>query len=132
MNKRTKPVSVQLTDSELKQLDEKVHKSGLSRSSYLRDLVHHSYVKPLPKIDYAGHTEQLREYGKRIDEIARVANSTGYFMADEYKEVMDELMTLLQKIVTEVEKPVPCPPVLPPENPRVWRPRKPHLQNDPK
>ena len=132
MNKRVKRVEVRLTDSERKLLDEKAHKSGLSRSSYLRDLILRSYVKPLPELDYLGYAEQLREYGKRIDKIARVANSTGYFMVDEYKEVMDAVMPLIRKIVEEVEKPVPCPPVLPPDNPRVWRPRKPRLQNDPK
>ena len=98
MEKRTIQVGVRLTDKELEKLDKQVKKSGLSRSSYLRDA-----------------------------QIARVANSTGYIMADEYKAAMAELMPLLDEIVAEAEKPMPPKPLEPPANPRVWRPRKPQV-----
>ena len=114
MEKRTIQVGVRLTDKELEKLDKQVKKSGLSRSSYLRDLVRRCEPRGTSHIDYAGYTARLKALGERIAQIARVANSTGYIMADEYKTAMAELMPLLDEIVAEAEKPMPPKPLEPP------------------
>ena len=127
MEKRTHQVGVRLTEKELEKLDRQVRKSGLSRSSYLRDLAHRCEPRSTSHFDYAGYTARLKALGERIAQVARVANSTGYIMVDEYKAAMEELMQLLDEIVAEAEKPLPQKPVEPPTNPRVWRPRKPQV-----
>ena len=127
MEKRTHQVSVRLTEKELEKLDRKVIKSGLSRSSYLRDLVHRCAPRSTSYIDYPKYTAKLKSLGERIAQVAWVANSTGYFMVDEYRSAMEELMTLLHDLVAEAEKPLPSKPIEPPANPRVWRPRKPQV-----
>lgn len=127
MEKRTHQVGVRLTEKELEKLDRQVKKSGLSRSSYLRDLAHRCEPRSTSHIDYAGYTARLKALGERIAQIARVANSTGYIMADEYRAVMEELKPLLDEIVAEAEKPLPPKPIELPANPRVWRPRKPQV-----
>ena len=127
MEKRTIQVGVRLTDKELEKLDKQVKKRGLSRSSYLRDLVYRCEPRGTSHIDYAGYTARLKALGERIAQFARVANSTGFIMADEYKAAMAELMPLLDEIVAEAEKPMPPKPLEPPANPRVWRPRKPQV-----
>ena len=105
MEKRTIQVGVRLTDKELEKLDKQVKKSGLSRSSYLRDLVYRCEPRGTSHIDYAGYTVRLKALGERIA----------------------ELMPLLDEIVAEAEKPMPPKPLEPPANPRVWRPRKPQV-----
>ena len=127
MEKRTHQVSVRLTEKESEKLDRKVIKSGLSRSSYLRDLVHRCAPRSTSYIDYPKYTAKLKSLGERIAQVARVANSTGYFMVDEYRMAMEELMMLLHELVTEIERPLPPKPLEPPANPRVWRPRKPQV-----
>lgn len=127
MEKRTHQVGVRLTEKELEKLDRQVKKSGLSRSSYLRDLAYRCEPRSTSHIDYAGYTARLKAIGERIAQIARVANSTGYIMADEYKTVMEELMPLLHELIAEAEKPLPPKTIEPPANPRVWRPRKPQV-----
>ena len=127
MEKRTIQVGVRLTDKELEKLDKQVKKSGLSRSSYLRDLVYRCEPRGTSHIDYAGYTARLKALGERVAQIARVANSIGFIMADEYKAAMAELMPLLDEIVAEAEKPMPPKPLELPANPRVWRPRKPQV-----
>ena len=127
MEKRTHQVGVRLTEKELEKLDRQVRKSGLSRSSYLRDLAHRCEPRSTSHIDYPKYTAKLKSLGERIAQVARVANSTGYFMVDEYRAAMEELIALLHDLVAEVEKPLPPKPLEPPSNPRVWRPRKPQV-----
>ena len=127
MEKRTHQVGVRLTEKELEKLDRQVRKSGLSRSSYLRDLAHRCEPRSTSHIYYPKYTAKLKSLGERIAQVARVANSTGYFMVDEYRAAMEELIALLHDLVAEVEKPLPPKPLEPPSNPRVWRPRKPQV-----
>ena len=104
MEKRTHQVGVRLTEKELEKLDRQVRKSGLSRSSYLRDLAHRCEPRSTSHIDYPGYTARLKSLGERIAKIARVANSTGYIMADEYKAAMEELMQLLDELHQQLFK----------------------------
>ena len=107
MRKRNIQVMVHLNSKEYQALMNKVKKTGLSRETYLRQLMNGYVPKELPPPDYHGMMRELNAIGNSINQIAARANATGFFLAEEYAGYMDEFRNAvrnIQRAVTQPEK----------------------------
>ena len=107
MRKRNIQVMVHLNSKEYQALMKKVKKTGLSRETYLRQLMNGYAPKELPPPDYHGMMRELNAIGNSINQIAARANATGFFLAEEYAGYMDEFRNAvlnIQRAVTQPEK----------------------------
>lgn len=107
MRKRNIQVMVHLNSKEYQDLMKKVKKTGLSRETYLRQLMNGYVPKELPPPDYLGMMRELNAIGNSINQIAARANATGFFLAEEYAGYMDEFRNAvlnIQRAVTQPEK----------------------------
>lgn len=107
MRKRNNRIWVRLTDQERESLDRRVKKTGLTREAYLRFLISGHVPREQPPPDYYAMMQELNAIGNSINQIARVANRTGFVKHVEYVRYMDEFRdaTLrIQQAVTLPEK----------------------------
>ena len=96
MRTRNIQIILRLTPAEHQALRKCVAQSGLSQSAYLRLLISGHVPKALPPIEYHKLLRQL--YANNMNQIAARANSTGFFLADEYARNADELRQALLEI----------------------------------
>lgn len=101
--KRDKHFSVRLTTDELKYLDQKVDKSGLSREAYIRKLIFDSEIKTAPSLDYFEMKRELSYIGNNLNQIARVANGTHNINSCFYNENVKMLENFFVKITNIIE-----------------------------
>lgn len=98
--KRTKTIKVRLTEDELKSLNEKVKLTGLSRENYIRALIEGHDINALPLDTFHTVIFHLRHIGSNLNQIARVANTTGKIDTQGYKENVKNL----NKEILEIRK----------------------------
>lgn len=103
----TKRFLVNVTEDELKHIDECVALSNLSRSQYTRMLYKKVIPRPCPSEELLETIQQLRRIGNNINQIAFVANGTGnidtMYFKDCFKEVQEEILVIKDLIL----KPIP-------------------------
>lgn len=105
MRKRNIQVMLHLDSKEYQTLEKKVRKSGLSRETYIRHLINGYAPKELPPPDYHSMMRELYAIGNSMNQIAARANATGFFLADEYAEYMNEFRKVTLGIQTAVMQP---------------------------
>ena len=98
--KRTKTIKVRLTEDELKSLNEKVKLTGLSRENYIRALIEGHDIKALPPDTFHTVIFHLRHIGINLNQIARVANTSGEINTQQYEENVKSL----HKEILEIRK----------------------------
>ena len=98
--KRTKTIKVRLTEDELMSLNEKVKLSGLSRENYIQSVIEGHDIKALPPDSFHTVIFHLRHIGNNLNQIARVANSSGEIDTQKYMENV----TSLNKEILEIRK----------------------------
>ena len=98
MLKRNRKVTFRLNEGEWRQLKGHVQKSGLSQEAYLRLLISGQRPKELPPIEYHALLRQLYAIGVNMNQIAARANSTGFFLAEEYNENAKALRNAILEI----------------------------------
>lgn len=85
MRKRNNRISLYLNDTELDRFNRKLKQTGLSRSTYLRQLIAGYGPTPMPDDRFWSYMNRISELADKIDEIAfRIGNS------DEIIEVLKE------------------------------------------
>ena len=97
--KRENKVTFRLTGEELRRLKGDVRRAGLSQEGYLRMLIGGHRPKELSPIEYLDLLRQLHAIGVNMNQIAARANSTGFFLAEEYAENTKAL----RKAVLEIQ-----------------------------
>ena len=97
---RTNTIKVRLTEDELKSLNEKVKLTGLSRENYIRALIEGHDIKALPPDTFHAVIFHLRHIGINLNQIARVANTSGEIDKVKYKENVKNL----NKEILEIRK----------------------------
>lgn len=102
--KRKNSFVVRMTDAELEKLDKQVFKSGLSREAYARSVLTSSVVpKPMPPETFHTVIFHLRRIGNNMNQIARIANTTGEIDARQYREnvtsLNQEILELRKKMI---------------------------------
>ena len=98
--KRTKTIKVCLTEDELMSLNEKVKLSCLSRENYIRSLIEGHDIKALPPDSFHTVIFHLRHIGNNLNQIARLANSSGEIDTQQYMESVKSL----NKEILEIRK----------------------------
>lgn len=91
MRKRHAGFVIRLTEDELKTLDKKVHKSGLTREKYMRKIISDSRVYEAPPVDFAKLIREVNRVGSNIDQILRIANTKNLLDVPRLRKELDEL-----------------------------------------
>lgn len=78
MNSRNIKISVRLSPNEQCYLKKQTKLSGLSGEALIRSLIMDTDIKPIPPEQLGEIIHQLAAIGNNINQIARIANSTGH------------------------------------------------------
>lgn len=96
--KRQNIVKFRLNDKELKILNNDVKKRGLVREAYLRSLINGDIPIGKGPDGYIDMIQSLRRIENNINQIARIANTTGIVDSERYKQNYEELSKIIHKI----------------------------------
>lgn len=88
MGKRTRSerLQVYLTEKEMKGLNDRIKKTGLTKSAYIRKIIKDIQPKERPHADYFEVLKVLRQISINMNQIALKANINGIINADAYWE----------------------------------------------
>jgi hypothetical protein len=103
MRTRTNRIEFHLNDKEYQRFLGFVSKSGLSVSSYLRKLIAGIIPNNAPPPEYHAMMRELFRIGNNLNQIAMVANATGYIHAERYEEVVREYRQTAETIKDAVQ-----------------------------
>lgn len=105
MEKRSIVIKVRLNRKEIDYLNQRVKKSGLSRESYIRQLISGYVPTDLPPPDYHAMMNELRAIGNNMNQIAQKAHSLRAVDSRRYDEAFGTLKLALVEIVNAVNRP---------------------------
>ena len=107
MRKRNNLIQVRLSDDELSKLDIQAQKCGLSRASFLRQLICGIQPKELPPPDFYPMMRQLYYCGNNLNQIAMKAHALNAIDAKRYDEGIQLFRDAVQNILSAVLEPIP-------------------------
>lgn len=81
-------IPVRLNANELRFLDEQVQRSGLSREEFLRSLIVGAEVRARPCEHHADLLRKVAGLCNNANQLAHVANASGYAEADRVREML--------------------------------------------
>ena len=93
-----KKFDMRMTEQDYKRLTRKAQKCGLTRSGYIRLLIHDYNPRETPHADYFGMTRELKEIGNNMNQIAFMANATGLVDEGRYYEEVIHLHDAILRI----------------------------------
>ena len=102
MRKRPNQILFYLNDKELKILNQRIAKTGLSREAYLRSLIENTVPKELPPMDFYDVMRELRQISINMNQIAMKANTLNLIDAPFYTKCHKELQSAIGKIMSAV------------------------------
>ena len=91
MRKRNTGFVIRFTDDELRALDKKVQKSGMTREHYVRKIISGSRVYEAPPVDFAKLIREVNRVGSNIDQILRIANTKNLLDVPRLRKELNEL-----------------------------------------
>ena len=91
LRKRHAGFVVRLTEDELKALDRKVQKSGMTREHFVRKIISGNRVYDAPPVDFAKLIREVNRVGSNIDQILRIANTKNLLDVPRLRKELDEL-----------------------------------------
>jgi len=91
MRKRNNQINIRLYDSELEKLNKKVAKSGLTRETFIRNVLSGTDIKPAPPVEFADLIKEIRRIGNNLNQLVHYANGNGYVDKDRLSESLAEL-----------------------------------------
>ncbi len=102
MRNRNNRIVFCLNDNELKSLNSKVRKSGMSQSAFLRRLCAEKEIKEQPSADLKEVISQLRMIGINIQQVAVKAHTLGFIDAPLYRSNYEDLQSVIGKIMEAI------------------------------
>ncbi len=90
---------IRFTKPELDNLTKKAGKANISREAYCRRILNESQVKEGPRVDTAELIWHIRRCGSNINQILKTANARGFIDAPFLRRSLDELHTVIQRIM---------------------------------
>lgn len=105
MRTRTHLLQVWMNDEEWNTLNRRCKKSGLPKSTYIRQLIHGLQPRDQPPPDYRLFMRQFYSIGNSLNQIARKAHALNVIDAQKY----DEEIAKYHDALTRVEEAVICP-----------------------
>lgn len=107
MNNRNYEIKVRLTQAEMVHLTRLVSASGLSRETYLRQLINGVVPKEAPPPDFFAMVRELHYIGNNLNQIAMKAHALNAIDAKHYDDSVLLFEEAVQKILAAVLDPVP-------------------------
>ncbi len=101
MKRRTAQITVRLTNSEKQHLEKQAGLSGMGMEPFIRNLIAGVNLKERPPEFWKDVVNQLSAIGNNINQIARVANSTGSVSnesLEETKRLMKEVWSIIKEV----------------------------------
>ena len=102
MRNRNNRIVFCLNDNELKSLNSKIRKSGMSQSAFLRRLCAEKEIKEQPSADLKEVISQLRRIGINIQQVAVKAHTLGFIDAPLYRSNYEDLQSVIGKIMEAI------------------------------
>jgi len=112
LRSREKLVQARVTDAEYTAFKNKVDKSGLSTSVFLRKLIKGQQPKELPPPDYFMMMRELYRIGNCLTQIANAAITCGMIDREKYAQEVDEYKSIVRQITSTVLMPGNISPVM--------------------
>ena len=104
---RTARIKFWLNDKELKFLDKKAKKAGMSRSAYIRKLINESEVIPAPDIDYGYYRDEFRRIGIDLNEVMKRYNTFGTIDLGELDSILSEVGLTVNAFLSDMRMHTP-------------------------
>lgn len=98
IRKRNNRIHLYLSDEEYKNLQKKVSLTDLSREEFIRQIINGAVINRAPPIDYYDLIIEVRNVGRNINQLYKLANAKGILLAAELRKALDENRTLAQKM----------------------------------
>lgn len=98
-------IEVAMNDQEYEEFMKRIKECGLSKQSYLLQLVKNRIPQPLPSDDFQEVIRQLRRIGNNINQVAVIANKNGSIDILKFNKAKQEL----DKQIVEIRKQVYLP-----------------------
>ena len=105
MPRRTKKVEVRLSGSEYDRLMEKVNKSGLSASAFVRMAVAGVEIREAPSADVPQLIREVRRVGNNINQILVLARTRGLLNVSELEKALEDNRAVEKIIASAYERP---------------------------
>ena len=90
-----------LTKEEVNLLNEKVKKSNMNQSDFIRNAITNSIVKEKPDDRFYNSIRNLRVISNNLNQIAKRANSLGFIDAKNYKSEVEKMDTFIDELRKE-------------------------------
>ena len=97
MRTRTHLLQVWMNDEEWNTLNRRCKKSGLPKSTYIRQLIHGLQPRDQPPPDYRLFMRQFYSIGNSLNQLTRAVNS-GYIYEVDLRETREEVARLWQSL----------------------------------
>ena len=98
MLKRNIKVMFRVNEEEFEQLQNRAKRCGYARERYIRTVLSGHVPKESPPLEFWKMINELNAIGNSLNQIAARANSTGFFLAEEYKENTERLFCTILEI----------------------------------
>lgn len=95
---RQRKFDMRLTERDFKLLERRARKCGLTKSAYIRQLLHGYKPREAPPADYHAMTRELKSIGNNMNQIAFMANATGLIDEAGYYENVIQLRDAIKRI----------------------------------
>ncbi|NLW11321.1 MAG: plasmid mobilization relaxosome protein MobC [Clostridiaceae bacterium] len=103
MRQRHYRARVWLNENEYTQFIINVEKTGLSKETYLRQLIMGYKPRELPNLEYFDILRQLTVIGNNMNQIAVNLNSTRHFNSKQYSNLYEEFKSIMLIIQRNIE-----------------------------
>jgi len=90
-----------LTKEEVDLLNEKVKKSNMNQSDFIRNAITNSIVKEKPDERFYNSIRNLRVISNNLNQIAKKANSLGFIDAKNYKKEVEKMDMFIDELRKE-------------------------------
>lgn len=90
-----------LTKEEVDLLNEKVKKSNMNQSDFIRNAITNSIVKEKPDERFYNSIRNLRVISNNLNQIAKRANSLGFIDAKNYKKEVEKMDMFIDELRKE-------------------------------
>lgn len=98
MRNRNFSLNIRINEKERDRLDKISHRCNLSKSAYIRMVINGYFPKESPPIAYHETIKELNYIGNNLNQIAKVANTTGIIDKNYYMEQSKKLEAEILKI----------------------------------
>ncbi len=95
---RQRKFDMRLNERDFKLLERRARKCMLTKSAYIRQLLHGYKPREAPPADYFAMKRELSEIGNNLNQLAFMANATGLIDEAAYYENVIQLRDALQRI----------------------------------